>query len=166
MGKSEAKEKSRGIDERKMTNVISIDQMRKGRWRRDKRYRKALERLGKKLTGMGEQLFDLAFELAVEGAWREWNDGVPNGTEIYINEVILRESGDPNVSRLIDAQEYLYGVASELSGPAWQARVKRSKDDKLLDELIKKENRHTRKDENDDMHDYVDFMTGEGKYKD
>jgi len=156
-----------GADAERPGNVVDLARKGKKSWKRDRRYREALAALSEELTAMADGFLDRAFQLALAGPWREWDESAPEGTELYVDDGLLRESGDPNVARLLDIQEHLYRAAEELAGPKRRAaRDTRDEEDRLLDELIEEENKTLTKEQSDSIQDYADFMMGEGKYRD
>ena len=161
------KEQGRGADAARPGNVVDIARKGKNQWKRDRRYREALAVISEELTGIADEFLDRAFRLALAGPWSEWNETVTEGSKLYVDDELLRGSGDPNVIRLMDAREYLYRLAEELGSRERRAdRDTRDEDDRLLDELIEEERKILTKEQSDSFQDYADFMTGEGKYRD
>ena len=63
-------------------------------------YRKTLSKLIKQIDGISGKIHDKLFCLACQGKWKEWDKAQPIGTEIYIDDEMLRNTGDKNIDLL------------------------------------------------------------------
>ncbi len=54
---------------------------------------------------MSFELYSMAVNLAMKAPWRDWDESVPDETEVCIDDVMLRESGDERICALLDLME-------------------------------------------------------------
>ncbi len=77
-------------------------------------YGQMIARLKDDLKTIGDDLFDRAVFLAIEGVWKEWYDEQAAGSEQLLTEEMLFDSGDPNVAALISVVRTLHNTVSLL----------------------------------------------------
>ena len=67
---------------------------------RDLHYREVLTDVQALMVDVHRQTLTAAMNLAVAGVWREWNDSVPDGTDVQISFESLGSCGDQSVEQL------------------------------------------------------------------
>lgn len=70
-----------------------------------KSYHDTVDNVRSSLKNTAENLFNICVRLAMLGAWKEWNDNTPVGSEIYIDGEALTQTSDKNVSGLMNLYE-------------------------------------------------------------
>ncbi len=73
-------------------------------------YGQMIARLKDDLKTIGDDLFDRAVFLAIEGVWKEWYDEQAAGSEQLLTEEMLFDSGDSNVAALITLVRALHNT--------------------------------------------------------
>lgn len=68
-----------------------------------KSYHNAVDDVRSSLQNTAENLYSACVQLVMLGAWKEWNDRTPIGSEIYIDEEA--QTSDKNVSGLMNLYE-------------------------------------------------------------
>ncbi|HON77334.1 MAG TPA: hypothetical protein PK544_02490 [Spirochaetota bacterium] len=81
-----------------MGKIYDLGKMRE----RSAEYNILIEDTREALKEMGDELFDMAVNIALEMVWKEWSDEQAAGTEIVFTENMLLECGDNNVSTLVN----------------------------------------------------------------
>ena len=74
-------------------------------------YRELIEEVRKTLDSMAGVIHSSCVQLAMLGEWKEWNDKIPVGAVININDRDLAETADKNISALIN----LYRTTMEIN---------------------------------------------------
>ncbi|TNF37941.1 MAG: hypothetical protein EP329_01790 [Deltaproteobacteria bacterium] len=74
-------------------NVVDLDARRK----RAEAYDKRLRELVDLIADFRSDLEGAAFNLALAGPWREWDESVPAGTVITLSWQALGDTGDANL---------------------------------------------------------------------
>lgn len=72
-----------------------------------KSYHDAVDDVRSSLQNTAENLYSACVQLAMLGAWKEWNDKTPVESEIYIDEEALTQTSDKNVSGLMNLYEVI-----------------------------------------------------------
>ena len=65
-------------------------------------YERSVAEAEELIEEMTDDLFTAAVNIAMNGPWREWNESVPEGTEVELNSEMLKDSGDDRVVAIID----------------------------------------------------------------
>jgi len=63
-------------------------------------YQKTLSKLIKQMDSISDKIHDGLFNLACQGKWKEWDKQQQIGTEFYVDEEMLRNTGDKNIDLL------------------------------------------------------------------
>jgi hypothetical protein len=113
-------------------SVVDLKEFKKSKPELSAAYRALLRETGEELEELAVTLFERAVRLAMAGRWKRWSDSMPEGTEAYIDESMLRESGDEAVALLLDAQAKMLEVATAFvkkkdAGKEPRGRAKRSR---------------------------------------
>lgn len=113
-------------------SVVDLKEFKKSKPELSAAYRALLRETGEELEELAVTLFERAVRLAMAGKWKRWSDSMPEGTEAYIDESMLRESGDAAVTLLLDAQAKMLEIAAAFvkkkgAGKEPRGRAKRSK---------------------------------------
>ncbi len=78
-------------------------------------YGQMIARLKDDLKTIGDDLFDRAVFLAIEGVWKEWYEEQAAGLEQALTEEMLFDSGDSNVAALITLVRALHNTMTVLN---------------------------------------------------
>ena len=73
-------------------------------------YRALLSKIVESLNAVSAEIQSELFNLACWGKWRAWNMKQPVGSEFYVSEDMLRNTGDKNIDllwELLDKMEYV-----------------------------------------------------------
>jgi hypothetical protein len=60
-------------------------------------YQKTLSQLIEQVSAISDEIYDNLFALACQGKWKEWDNSQPIGTELHVDEEMLRNTGDKNI---------------------------------------------------------------------
>jgi len=60
-------------------------------------YNKKLSEIMETVNYFVDDIYDSMFELACLDKWKAWSDSQPIGTEMDVNEEMLRNTGDKNI---------------------------------------------------------------------
>ena len=63
-------------------------------------YHAKLSEIVEQVDDLAEEFYDSLFELAVLDKWKHWSDSQPIGAELYVDEDMLRNTGDKNIDVL------------------------------------------------------------------
>ena len=96
-----SKERKRRI--KTARKVVRLDAARE----RYAEYERLAGDLATRFEGFIEELNQAAFHLAVAKPWKEWSDSQSNGSLVYIDDVMLRDTGDAKVNAVLDARDSL-----------------------------------------------------------
>ena len=77
-------------------------------------YKKALSKLIKQLNSLSDKIRDNLFNLACQGKWKEWDKTQPLGTEFYVDEEMLRNTGDKNIDLLWEVLDKIEDVKEKI----------------------------------------------------
>ena len=104
-----------GLKERKRSKmterkVVLLDAARA----RHAEYERLAGELVKRFNNLVDELDHASFHLAVAGPWKEWSDSQPNGSRVYIDEAMLRDSGDRKVHAVLDVMDAVYAALKVL----------------------------------------------------
>ncbi len=76
-------------------------------YEKNEEYNQALAEIRSKLSDVEDDLFDACVQLAVLGKWKKWSDEQPVGSTVYFDGDMLKESGDENITILIQLLDYI-----------------------------------------------------------
>ena len=77
-------------------------------------YHSLLSKIVERLNAFAEEIQSEIFNLACLGKWRIWNMKQPVGTEIYVSEDMLRNTGDKNIDLLWELLDKMKYVVEEI----------------------------------------------------
>jgi len=60
-------------------------------------YQKTLSKLMNQVNTLSDEIHKKLFNLACQGKWKEWDKNQPIGTTFYVDEDMLRSTGDKNI---------------------------------------------------------------------
>jgi hypothetical protein len=95
-----------GIDE----NVVDINHFKQ----QDEKYTAQLNISVQALLKMEEELTTQAVNLAVHGAWKEWNDQIQEGETFHFTDEMLHDTGDPIVSEIMAITDSVATVIEQI----------------------------------------------------
>jgi len=78
---------------------------------------KKVRAAAQQLDSMSDELFDLALQIACAGVLRAWNEAVPVGTIMKIDEAMLADTRDPRVLALLRLREVAFETIAVLQSP-------------------------------------------------
>lgn len=81
--------------------IIELDDYRQRLWEKNGPYRSALRGILDRLSEASSDIQEACFMMAVAGPWRDWEATVPVGTQIAIDDEMLLDSGDEQITALI-----------------------------------------------------------------
>ena len=64
------------------------------------RYQEKLSEIVEQVSDISDVIYDNLFSLACMGKWKEWDDQQPIGTELFVDEDMIRNTGDKNIDLL------------------------------------------------------------------
>ena len=67
----------------------------------EKNYLEQLSRTADKLYDFSTEFFGLGLHLALSGKWKKWDESMAVGSEVNFDEVMLLDTGDDIVTRII-----------------------------------------------------------------
>ena len=77
-------------------------------------YRKTLSKLIKQINSISDKIHEHLFSLACQGKWKEWDRAQPVGTEFYVDEDMLRNTGDKNIDLLWEVLDKIEEVKEKI----------------------------------------------------
>jgi len=78
------------------------------------KYKKTLSKLINQLNSFSDKIRDNLFNLACQGKWKEWDKAQPIGTEFYVDEEMLRNTGDKNIDLLWEVLDKIEEVKEKI----------------------------------------------------
>ena len=81
-------------------------------------YKKKLSEVIQQVTELSEAIEENLFDLACLGKWKEWDKQQPVGTEFYVTEEMLRNTGDKNIDLLWSVLDKIEDVKEEIKNTA------------------------------------------------
>ena len=79
-------------------------------------YRSALNELISQINNIASEIDDNLFNLACLKMWKEWDLQQPIGTEFYVTEEMLRNTGDKNIDLLWEVRDKISEVCVKIQG--------------------------------------------------
>jgi hypothetical protein len=73
-------------------------------------YNKKLSELVELASDCAEEIYENLFILACMDKWKTWSDSQPVGTEFYLDDYILRDTGDRNIDLLFEIYDKIQEV--------------------------------------------------------
>ena len=80
----------------------------------NRQYQKTLSKLIKQMNSISEKIHDDLFNLACQGKWKEWDKTQPAGAEFYVDEEMLRNTGDKNIDLLWEVLDKIEEVKGKI----------------------------------------------------
>jgi len=77
-------------------------------------YKKTLSKLIKQMDSISNKIHDELFNLACQGKWEEWDKAQPVGTELYVDNEMLRNTGDQNIDLLWEVLDKIEEVKEKI----------------------------------------------------
>jgi len=77
-------------------------------------YRETLSQMIERITAIADEIQDNLFNLACQGKWKEWEKNQPIGTEFYVDEGMLRNTGDKNIDLLWEVLDKIEEVKKKI----------------------------------------------------
>ena len=80
----------------------------------DFQYQKNLSKLIKQMDSISEKIHDNLFNLACLGKWKEWDKTQAVGTKFYVDDEMLRNTGDKNIDLLWEVLDKIEEVKEKI----------------------------------------------------
>ena len=78
------------------------------------RYKKKLSQLIDLASNTADEIENELFTVACLGKWKEWDKSQPVGARIYVDEEMLRSTGDKNIDLLWEILDKIREVKEEI----------------------------------------------------
>ena len=91
-------------------------------------YQKKLSEIMETVNNLGDEIHDGMFGLALLDKWKEWDEKQPVGTELYVNDDMLRNTGDKNI-------DLLWGLLDKIMDVRDVIHVSKPEEDATDDDL-------------------------------
>ena len=92
--------------ENKNTKIIHLDY--------NTQYHKTLSKLIKQMNNFSYKIHESFFNLACYGKWKKWDEVQPVGSEIYVDDEMLRNTGDKNIDLLWEVLDKIEEVKERM----------------------------------------------------
>ena len=79
------------------------------------RYQEKLSEIVEQVSDISDVIYDNLFSLACMGKWKEWDDQQPIGTELYVDEDMIRNTGDKNIDLLLEIWDKIEEVKEKIN---------------------------------------------------
>jgi len=80
------------------------------------KYQEKLSEILEQITEISTVMYENLFALACMGKWNEWDDQQPIGARIFIDEDMIRNTGDKNIDLLLEVWDKIEEVKEEILG--------------------------------------------------
>ena len=77
-------------------------------------YKNTLSKLINQLDSLSKRIHENLFNLACLGKWKEWDAAQPIGTEFYVDDEMLRNTGDKNIDHLWEVLDKIKEVKEKI----------------------------------------------------
>ena len=77
-------------------------------------YQETLSELIKKVCSISDVIHDNLFDLACKGKWKEWSKKQPEDTIVYVDEGMIRNTGDKNIDLLLEILDKIEEVKEKI----------------------------------------------------
>jgi len=78
------------------------------------KYQATLSTLINQVNSISKEIHENLFNLACQGKWKEWDKNQPIGTEFYVEEDMLRNTGDKNIDLLWEVLDKIEEVKKKI----------------------------------------------------
>ena len=99
-------EKEKDIRKKRNSKTISINEYDK--------YQATLSKLINKMNSISKEIHENLFDLACQGKWKEWDKNQPLGTTLYVDDDMLRNTGDKNIDLLWEVLDKIKEVKEKI----------------------------------------------------
>ena len=80
------------------------------------KYQEKLSEILEQVTEISTVIYENLFALACMGKWKEWDDQQPVGAKIFVDEDMIRNTGDKNIDLLLEIWDKIEEVKEEILG--------------------------------------------------
>jgi len=78
-------------------------------------YRETLSQVIEKISAISDEIQDNLFNLACHGKWKEWDKQQPIGAEFYVDENMIRDTGDKNIDLLWEMLDKINEIKEKIN---------------------------------------------------
>ena len=78
------------------------------------KYQATLSTLINQVNSISKEIHENLFDLACQGKWKEWDKNQPLGTTLYVDDDMLRNTGDKNIDLLWEVLDKITEVKEKI----------------------------------------------------
>jgi len=78
-------------------------------------YNKRLSEIIEQASNLSEKIYDQLFDIACSNKWKGWSDNQPEGTKFYVDEEMLRNTGDKNIDLIWELLDKITEVKNNIN---------------------------------------------------